>query len=216
MLTYSKIHKLFFIIIVCFLHIPALTIAAQFVSVKKDGVNVHTGPGTNYSICMELPKGYPLKMIKKRGDWLEVSDFEDDKGWISASLVLPGTTVIVKVKQAVKMRSKPSTSASVIATVNPGVLLTKISRKEKWVKVRSSKGFIGWMYSGLLWPLRQDVANLKPHSQGDLLPGGPSAKNSWAIEKYAAKPHPSKPLEKACRIRCDVSPIISNEQNATS
>lgn len=126
---------------------------------------------------MELPKGYPLKMIKKRGDWLKVSDFEDDKGWISASLVLPDSTaVIVKVKQAGKMRSKPSTSASAIAIVEPRVMLTEISRKEKWVKVRSSKGLIGWMYSGLLWPLRQDVANLKQHSQGDLLPAVPAQK----------------------------------------
>ncbi len=150
--TYSRIQRTALFIIVFFLLIPALTAAAQTVSVKKDGINVRTGPGTNFPVYMELFKGYPLKVIEKKGDWLKVSDFENDKGWIFASLVAPGSTVIVKAKNSINMRSKPSTDASIVANVDRGVVLTRISTQGKWIKVRHSQGTVGWIYSTLLWP----------------------------------------------------------------
>ncbi len=35
--------------------------SAQTVSVKKDNVNVRSGPATSFPVSMELFKGYPLK-----------------------------------------------------------------------------------------------------------------------------------------------------------
>ncbi len=150
--TFSRIHRTVLLCTLCFFLIPALTAAAQTVSVKKDGVNVRTGPGTNYPVYMELFKGYPLKVLEKKGDWLKVSDFENDKGWIFSSLVKPGSTVIVKAKQSINMRSKPSTDAAIVANVDRGVVLTKVSSKGKWIKVRHDQGTTGWIYSPLLWP----------------------------------------------------------------
>jgi len=131
--------------------VPALCFA-QDVSVKKDNVNVRTGPGTKFPVAMELFKGYPLKVLEKKGDWLKIDDFENDKGWIFSALVEPGTTVIVNGKKSVNMRSKPSTTASIVASVDRGVVLTKVATKGKWVKVKHSQGTVGWIYSPLLWP----------------------------------------------------------------
>ena len=144
--------KAIFYALTLFLLLPGLAIAAQVVSVKKDGVNVRTGPGTNFPVYMELFQGYPLKVVEKKGDWLKVSDFENDSGWIFSSLVTPGTTVIVNAKKTINMRSKPNTSAQIVATVDRGVVLTKLSTQGKWVKVRHSQGTVGWIYSPLLWP----------------------------------------------------------------
>ncbi len=146
----SRICRLTIILFAFFL-IPTLCFA-QTVSVKKDNVNVRSGPGTNFPVSMELFQGYPLKVTEKKGDWLKVSDFENDTGWIFSSLVKPGTTVIVNGKKSINMRSKPNTTASIVATVDRGVVLTKVSTEGKWVKVRHSQGAIGWIYSPLLWP----------------------------------------------------------------
>ncbi len=146
--SYSRIT--IFVAILFFLY-PVISFA-QTVSVKKDNVNVRSGPGTEFPVAMELFKGYPLKVIKKKGDWLQVSDFENDKGWIFSSLVSPGSTVIVNGKKSVNMRSKPNTKATVIASVDRGVVLTKISTQAKWIKVKHSQGTVGWIYAPLLWP----------------------------------------------------------------
>ncbi len=130
---------------------PALC-NAQTVSVQKETVNVRTGPGKGFPVAMELFKGYPLKVNEKKGDWLKISDFENDSGWIFSSLVAPGSTVIVNGKQSVNMRAQPNTSAAIVASVDRGVVLTKITTKGKWVKVKHSQGTTGWIYSPLLWP----------------------------------------------------------------
>jgi len=132
--------------------VPAYCLAAQTVSVKKDNVNVRTGPGTNFPVYMELFKGYPLKVLQKKGDWLQISDFENDKGWIYAKLVSPGSTVIVNGKKSINMRTTPSTTATVVASVDRGVILTKLATQGKWVKVKHSQGTVGWIYAPLLWP----------------------------------------------------------------
>lgn len=132
--------------------VPALCLAERIVSVKKDNVNVRTGPGTNFPVYMEVFKGYPLKVLQEKDEWLQVSDFENDKGWIYSKLVTPGTTVIVNGKKAVNMRTTPSTKATVVASVDRGVILTKLATEGKWIKVQHSQGTIGWIYAPLLWP----------------------------------------------------------------
>ncbi len=131
---------------------PCFAFAAQVVSVKKDTVNVRSGPGTNFPIAMELFQGYPLKVLETKGDWLKITDFENDSGWIYSPLVIPGSTVITNGKKSINMRSQPKTTASIVATVERGVVLTKLSTQGKWVKVRHSQGTTGWIYSPLVWP----------------------------------------------------------------
>lgn len=131
--------------------LPSLCLA-QTVSVKTDNVNVRSGPGTEFPVSMELFQGYPLNVMETKGEWLKVSDFENDTGWIFSSLVTPGNTVIVNGKESINMRSKPDTTSAIVATVDRGVVLTKVSTEGKWVKVRHSQGTIGWIYSPLLWP----------------------------------------------------------------
>lgn len=127
-------------------------LAAEYVSVKKDNVNVRTGPSTDNPVSMELFAGYPLKVIKKQGDWYKVSDFENDSGWIYKSLVTRSDTVIINAKKSVNMRSGPSTKSSIVADIERGVVLTKISQKGKWTQVRHSTGTVGWVYNPLIWP----------------------------------------------------------------
>ena len=126
--------------------------AADYVSVKGDNVNVRSGPGTNYQVTLELFSGYPLRVTTRQGDWLKVVDFENDSGWIHNSLVQAGNTVIVNGNKSVNMRAEPSTKSAVIATVDRGVVMTKLESQGKWLKLKHSSGLIGWIYKPLLWP----------------------------------------------------------------
>lgn len=126
--------------------------AADYVSVKGDNVNVRSGPGTNYQVTLELFAGYPLKITTRQGDWLKVIDYENDSGWIHKSLVDAGNTVIVSGNKSVNMRADPNTKSNVIATVDRGVVMTKLESQGKWLKLKHSSGLIGWIYKPLLWP----------------------------------------------------------------
>ncbi len=129
---------------------PALS--AEYLSIKKDKVNVRTGPGTENPIAMELFYGYPLQLVEKKGEWSKVTDFEGDAGWIHNSLLGANTTAIVNAKKSVNMRAEPSTKSDVVADVERGVIMTKMGTNGKWVKVRHSSGTVGWIYKPLLWP----------------------------------------------------------------
>jgi uncharacterized protein YgiM (DUF1202 family) len=126
--------------------------AANYLSVTTDNANVRTGPGTKYPVAMELFQGYPLKVLKKQGEWYKISDYEKDTGWIHNSIVKNSDTVIVDAKKSLNMRSGPSKNNPVVADVERGVVLKKISKEGNWTKVRHSSGTIGWIYSPLLWP----------------------------------------------------------------
>lgn len=126
--------------------------AAKYLSVSTDNANVRTGPGKKYPVAMELFQGYPLKVLKQQGEWYKISDYEKDTGWIHSSIVKPKDTVIVNAQKSLNMRSGPSKNNPVVADVERGVVLKKISTEGKWTKVRHSSGTVGWIYSPLLWP----------------------------------------------------------------
>ena len=148
----KKLFKLLFVLGCSYLITASSAFAANYLSVTVDNANVRTGPGTNYPASMELFKGYPLKIEKKQGEWYKISDFEKDTGWVHNSIVKKANSVIVNAKKNINMRSGPSTKSSIVADVERGVVLTRISEEGKWTKVRHSSGTTGWVYSPLLWP----------------------------------------------------------------
>ena len=126
--------------------------AAEYLTVNTDNANVRTGAGTNYPASMELFQGYPLKVLKKTGDWFQIVDFENDSGWIHQSVVKKGDSAIVNADKSVNMRSEPSTDSAIIADVERGVVVTVLATRGKWTQVRHASGTTGWIYSPLLWP----------------------------------------------------------------
>ena len=130
----------------------ATALANDFVSVKKDGVNVRSGPNTNKEVLWELFKGFPLQVLEQKGEWDHVIDFEGDKGWVYAPLLSDEHTVIVKVNTA-NMRVGPGTSYEVIATVKYGVVFQTVDTDGEWIKVKHDDGTTGWIHKTLLWPV---------------------------------------------------------------
>ena len=135
-----------------FLFSISAAFAAGYLSVTTDNANVRTGPGTKYPISMELFQGYPLKILKQQGEWYKVADYENDSGWIHDSIVKKNDSVIVNAKNSVNMRSGPSTKDTIVADVERGVVLTRLTAEGKWIRVQHSSGTVGWIYASLLWP----------------------------------------------------------------
>ena len=147
-------HKAFLLGLIMFFFgaMASSSYGADFVSVAKDGVNVRTKSDTNSPIHMKLFNGYPLKIIEKNGDWLKVSDFESDGGWIENSLTRTNDTVIVVGQKDINLRSEPNATSTIVATVDKGVILKKIGVQGDWLQVRHSSGVTGWIYGKLVWP----------------------------------------------------------------
>lgn len=137
--------------------VPAFTlitayagVAADYVSVKNDEVNLRSGPDTKYSVLYALPSGYPLKVLSKKGEWLKVSDFENDQGWIFAPLVSGTQYCIVKAKVG-NVRSGPGINHDKVGSVVREVILRKIKTEGDWIQVEHPK-LKGWIHRKLVWP----------------------------------------------------------------
>ena len=125
------------------------------VSVVGEKINLREGPSTESAVVWELGKGFPLKIIGRKGKWLKVSDFENDVGWIYEDLVSRKPHLVVKVNRnsakRVNVRSGPGTNYQIVGKAEYGVVFETLERSGGWVKVRHEGGLIGWIKRSLLW-----------------------------------------------------------------
>ncbi len=125
--------------------------ADEYVSVKKDGVNIRSGPSTKNKVIWEVFESFPLQVLERNNKWAHVIDFEGDKGWIYESLIRDKKTVIVKVETA-NMRSGPSKDNPIIATVKKGVVFEPVETQGNWMKLSYKNDITGWIHNSLVWP----------------------------------------------------------------
>jgi SH3-like domain-containing protein len=138
-------------LIFLFLLFFTTTASAKMVSIAGDLVNMRSGPGKNYPVTWELGKGYPLKVLKTKGNWIKVVDYENDSGWIYKKLVNRKPHLIVK-KKIINIRSGPGKGYKIIRKAQNGVVFRTLERKEGWVKVKhEEENVVGWVKRSLLW-----------------------------------------------------------------
>lgn len=124
--------------------------AITLVSVDGENVNMRSGPGSNYSVLWELGRGFPLKVLGRKGGWVKVEDFEGDTGWIYGKLVDNKPHLIVK-KRRVNVRSGPGRHYRVVGKANYGVVFKTLKASKGWVRVKHENGLTGWVKRDLLW-----------------------------------------------------------------
>ena len=128
----------------------APVMADEYMSVARDGINLRSGPNTSSNALFELPKGYPLKILSHEKQWVKVSDYEGDKGYIMENLLSKTPFVIVKVKECM-VRQNPDPKAPVLGNVSKDVIFQKAEVKGSWFKVVHPK-LTGWVYKSQVWP----------------------------------------------------------------
>jgi len=120
------------------------------VSIARHTVNMRSGPSKRYGIVWELGRGYPLKVLKSKGNWYKVIDFENDTGWVYKKMVSRSPHLIVK-KQQINIRIGPGEKFKIIGKAKYGVVFKTLEQKSNWVKVRHENGLTGWVFRSLLW-----------------------------------------------------------------
>ena len=140
----------FFFAILVFLLTVSTVHAREMVSVARAEINMRSGPGTRHAVQWALSKGYPLTVVGRQGQWLHVSDFERDRGWVLRSLTTRTPHHIVKAKVA-NLRGSPSTRGRLVGKASYGDVLRTVARRGDWVQVRTERGMQGWIAGRLLW-----------------------------------------------------------------
>ena len=143
-------HLFFTVALVCLALVQIPAMAREMVSIKGNVVNMRSGPGTGSQILWELEQGYPLQVLKRTGDWLQVRDFENDKGWVARQLTGRTPHHIVKARIA-NIRSGPSTRFKVVGKSERYDLLRTRGSQAGWVRVQRDDGVKGWVSKKLLW-----------------------------------------------------------------
>ncbi|MCB2181906.1 MAG: SH3 domain-containing protein [Desulfobulbaceae bacterium] len=141
--------KSFILLCLLVLLLPAVSLA-KMVSISGDEVNLRISPTTNSKVKWVLGKGFPLQVIGHKGKWLKVRDFENDTGWVFASLTSSKAHMVVK-KKIINIRSGPGTKYRIIAQAKYGVVFRTIKQVKGWAKVRHQNGTTGWVSRKLLW-----------------------------------------------------------------
>lgn len=137
------------------LSLPFSSLGAETLSVKSDKVNMRSGPGLQHKVKWEYGTGFPLEVMKRQGDWLQVKDFEDEVGWIHKSHLHKKPHLIVKANkdqdQTINIRNGPGNDNAIVGNAYHGVVFFWLEEKADWVKVQHETGLIGWVKKNLLW-----------------------------------------------------------------
>ena len=139
------------------------------------GVNVRSGPSTNYSIVGGLERGDKVTRTGTSGNWtriswgngsayvfskyLQTSPISGGNNWTSGSTYTRYTTTLLNI------RSGPSTSYSIVGTVSKGQPLSCVGTSGNWTKIVWGSGYAyaytsyltSSPYYGNIWGNGQDV-----------------------------------------------------------
>lgn len=130
-------------------------VMAEMLSVNGDNINIRSGPGKQYRIRWEYGDGFPLMILKKKGKWVQVKDFEGDSGWVYKNLLVDKPRMIVKANRNqnknINIRKGPGTKNKIIGKAYYGVVFTTVEQRSGWVKIRHESGLEGWVKRSLLW-----------------------------------------------------------------
>jgi SH3-like domain-containing protein len=131
----------------------------RFASLKSDRVNMRTGPGTEYPTSWVYRRaGLPVEVLEEVETWRQVRDAEGATGWVSQSLLSGRRTALVlpweakpdRQLPAVELRSDDREGASIVATVEAGVIANVRSCDGRWCLVAIGE-YRGYVEQAKLW-----------------------------------------------------------------
>ena len=122
----------------------------NFLSLKKNEVNLRQGPSFEYPIILIYKKKYlPVIILDQSGPWKKIKDFENNTGWVHTVLLSKKKSAI-NIKNNSVLFQKPTIYSKPIAKLEAGRLVLIKKCKVKWCKITSG-GFEGWIAESSLW-----------------------------------------------------------------
>ncbi|MBB6304501.1 SH3 domain-containing protein [Rhizobium leucaenae] len=127
----------------------------RFVSLKAYKARMRVGPSTIYPTkWIYMKPGLPLEIIDEYGHWRQVRDDAGTTGWMHSALLSGLRTAVVGpwLKANAMLRGSPETTATLIAELQPGVLLSLRSCTGTWCSVSVQKhSASGYIRQNMLW-----------------------------------------------------------------
>ena len=122
----------------------------NFLSLKKNEVNLRQGPSFEYPIILIYKKKYlPVIILDKSGPWKKIKDFENNTGWVHTVLLSKKKSAI-NIKNNSVLFQKPTIYSKPIAKLEAGRLVLIKKCKVKWCKITTG-GYNGWIIKDFLW-----------------------------------------------------------------
>ena len=144
-------YKIIYTLICLTIFISCSVAEDNFVSLKKNKVNVRYGPSFESDIKFVYKKiNLPLKQIDKKENFRRIIDLKNNSGWIHISQLKRNNSVIALQNKV--LFKKPSSFAKPIAQIEKGRLLIVDKCQEKWCKIKS-EDYEGWIKTNDIWGL---------------------------------------------------------------
>lgn len=154
-------------IIGCFPASPTLAQAAKgpsglplprFVSLKSKSVNMRVGPSVDYAVSWRYTRaGVPVEVVQEYDNWRRVRDAEGTEGWVNQALLSGERTAVAAPWMRgkgngvfVNMRREAQSSSSVIARIEPGVIIRIKQCNGDWCNAEA-QGAEGWISQSEVW-----------------------------------------------------------------
>ena len=121
----------------------------NFMSLKKNKVNVRYGPGFDYKIKYIYKKiNLPVKIIDKKENFRKIIDLKKNNGWIHISQ-LKNSKSFITLENKILFK-KPSLFSKPLARINKGRLLLVRKCKKEWCKIITDN-YSGWIETNNVW-----------------------------------------------------------------
>jgi SH3-like domain-containing protein len=98
----------------------------------------------------EVPVNYPLFVLQETEEFLEVTDFENRRGWVNRGVVGNAAAVVIKADQA-NVRKGPGLEHDLVFRALRGVAFQVVEINGEWVHVKHESGKQGWVHEKLTW-----------------------------------------------------------------
>jgi SH3-like domain-containing protein len=128
-----------------------------FISTKNLETNLRSGPDKEYPIIIVYKKNnIPLKVIDIHNEWYQISDINNNTGWIYKNLTSSKKTAIIKLRASVFENN--TVASDKIGVINPNNIVEIIgcAKKEPLCKIRifikkDNKEIKAWVEKINLW-----------------------------------------------------------------
>lgn len=129
----------------------AITASAEMSAVATDLAEVRSAPSFSLSYVTYLaPRHYPLYIHAVQGDFLKVSDYRNNTGWIDKDQLGKIRTVVVNTERT-SIHSSPGLDSTVLFTAQEGVAFKVLSEEGNWLHVEHENGMSGWLPRNQVW-----------------------------------------------------------------
>ena len=129
----------------------------RFVSLKAKKINLRVGPGKDYAVSwLYLKSGLPVEIVQEYDNWRRIRDADGAEGWVFHSMLSGDRSAIAapwmktKGDVFVNMRTDPRDTGSVVARLEPGVIIKIDECNGDWCHAEAS-GVEGFVSQAEIW-----------------------------------------------------------------